>query len=432
MIQRNRLNADIARRYDLLQHAFSKFSNDVSERLHKLEDAVRSQDRSQPTSKSKPSFQPPLRSSRDDVTNNASAPLRTPRDDVGNNASASASYGSTQEAGKQFHGITGQINEQFITCRRTKETKNSGARSKRNSEADTINDEIEISGEPSYGHQPQLPGAASTPHLPLPNNPPLTSRTYADAAAKKPALSTTQDQTFVRPKPIYGNKAKEGGNYFKQSNYIKKKIFISTHDIATTSDHITNIVKSITRVAPLSCLQLRTKYDTYVSFCITVTENHFSNILNPQHWEEDFLIMPFEGKSRLRSQTTSANRRDNRLPRDPSPSRDPTPSLIPTPLKASHATASDEVLPPPSSPTNTVVSQATVNPSSTSNQEILTLNAEIENLKRQNQELGLHLANSWDVKSSVGDEDKSDVSSNHSDATSPEERLQLSEIPDQD
>jgi hypothetical protein len=167
MIQRNRLNADIARRYDLLQHSFTKFSNEVSERLLKLEDAVRSHERSKPVSKSTPSSQPPLRSShdRDDVSNNASSPLRPSIDDVANNASDHSCHSSTNEAGKQTHSIVGQINEQFITCRRTNETKNRGARSKRNTETDTVVYEAATNGLANYGHQPQLPGAAATRHF---------------------------------------------------------------------------------------------------------------------------------------------------------------------------------------------------------------------------------------------------------------------------
>jgi hypothetical protein len=106
--------------------------------------------------------------------------------------------------------------------------------------------------------------------------------------------------------------------------------------------------------------------------------------------------------------------------------------LIPTPHTISHVSHSDVTIPPPFTASSAVNSHVSVTPPLTSNQEISNLNAEIDNLKQQNQELELHLANSWDVKSSLDEEDKSDVSSNHSDVTPHGERLQLSEIQDTD
>jgi len=74
-------------------------------------------------------------------------------------------------------------------------------------------------------------------------------------------------------------------------------------------------------VPPLNCTQLKTKYNTYVSFCATVNETHYNQLLNPNKWEDDFLIMPFEGKGRyLNSKTAKPETRTRNHAPSPSPS----------------------------------------------------------------------------------------------------------------
>ena len=117
----------------------------------------------------------------------------------------------------------------------------------------------------------------------------------------------------TRAKPIYGAKHTTRGNAYSQRNFIKKKVFVSTHNVNTTKEYISNTVEEICGSPPVSCVQLRTKYNSYVSFCITVTEASYVLLLDPTQWEEDFLIMPFEGKGRYidrNTKTTTSHPRE--------------------------------------------------------------------------------------------------------------------------
>jgi len=123
--------------------------------------------------------------------------------------------------------------------------------------------------------------------------------TKSKTLAVKETQYPVQNQA-TRVKPIYGAKSTARSNTFSQKNFTKKKIFVSTHNVQTTKEYISNTVEQICGTPPFSCIQVKTRYNSYVSFCITVSEACYTPLLDPLQWEDDFLIMPFEGKRRYR------------------------------------------------------------------------------------------------------------------------------------
>ena len=180
-----------------------------------------------------------------------------------------------------------------------------------------------------------------------------------------------------------------------------KKIFLSTHNTSTTKEYISNIVKEISGNLPIACSQLRTKYDTYVSFCVTVTEANFNLLLDPRHWEEDFLIMPFEGGSKFRSNSQQTRRLN-----------EGTAPAAPVSLPSQPAQTLLSTNPPNASlATNQVTGVTASHLSSPKN----NLDDEISKLKRQNTELEQQLREmqtAWDA------DGESESSSALSDSTS--------------
>lgn len=74
-----------------------------------------------------------------------------------------------------------------------------------------------------------------------------------------------------------------------------RRIFVSKLSPCTTSAQLTAHLSSVD-VTPLSCQRLKTKYDSYSSFCVTVSEDSFQHLADPSLWPKDCLFKPFRGK----------------------------------------------------------------------------------------------------------------------------------------
>jgi hypothetical protein len=160
-------------------------------------------------------------------------------------------------------------------------------------------------------------------------------------------------------------------------------------------------------------------------------------VLNPENWEEDFLIMPFEGKSRYQHKNAPKNQTDNVNSQlvDLNPPSDPTPALTPIPTMDQTLTSTISSKAGSSTQNHNSTSASTVNADANhTNQvtgEAANLQGELDALRRDNRELELQLEHSWDIKSSSSDEeDKSESSSVHSHISPNEDRLHMSDIQD--
>lgn len=74
-----------------------------------------------------------------------------------------------------------------------------------------------------------------------------------------------------------------------------RAIFVSKLSANTTSAQLLAHLSTV-QVTPLSCKRLRTKYDSYSSFCVTVNEECFRRLSDPSMWPKGCLFKPFQGK----------------------------------------------------------------------------------------------------------------------------------------
>ncbi|PNF20526.1 hypothetical protein B7P43_G05329, partial [Cryptotermes secundus] len=96
----------------------------------------------------------------------------------------------------------------------------------------------------------------------------------------------------------------ESGNAEVQWNNIKEcmldtsveAFFVSRFSPEVTADDVHKSLKEQLSLKNLVCTRLRTKFNTYASFHITVTEEEFSLINDVGVWPSGCLIAPYYGK----------------------------------------------------------------------------------------------------------------------------------------
>jgi hypothetical protein len=75
-----------------------------------------------------------------------------------------------------------------------------------------------------------------------------------------------------------------------------KALFVSHFSPKVTADDIFEPLKEQLSRKKLACTKLKTKFSSYSSVLISVTEDEFSLISNPAVWPSDCLIAPYHGK----------------------------------------------------------------------------------------------------------------------------------------
>ena len=313
LIERNRLNADIQKRYEMLQHSFLDFTSMVHNRFNKLETLIKS---ACPEPRSNQAQYPPSSSgiNAHDVINEQCDYLLP--------VTQSTLLPDFNETRKNYSLTHDEVNpiqklRSLTNSNASSTTHLAGSRSGfpnpgNSSDATNVNHDVSsVLASVDTSKQAQVTShLASKQVLSAPVNEKFitTRKTYSEAAKSKPkannplqninqtanAVQTPPKINTTRTKPIYGTKSTNSENVYSQRNFIKKKIFLSTHNVKTTKDYISSTVRDICGSAPFSCVQLRTKYDSYVSFCVTVSEASYNILLDPKQCEEDFLIMPFK------------------------------------------------------------------------------------------------------------------------------------------
>lgn len=74
-----------------------------------------------------------------------------------------------------------------------------------------------------------------------------------------------------------------------------RAIFVSKLSANTTSGQLLAHLSNV-QVTPLSCKRLKTKHDSYSSFCVTVDAECFRRLCDPSMWPKGCLFKPFQGK----------------------------------------------------------------------------------------------------------------------------------------
>lgn len=74
-----------------------------------------------------------------------------------------------------------------------------------------------------------------------------------------------------------------------------KLVFVSKLSPSTTAEQLQAHLSSV-NVAPLFCHRLKTKYETYASFCVGVDDMYFQRLCDPCTWPSDCLFKPFRGR----------------------------------------------------------------------------------------------------------------------------------------
>lgn len=74
-----------------------------------------------------------------------------------------------------------------------------------------------------------------------------------------------------------------------------RAIFVSKLSAKTTSGQLRAHLATVD-VTPVSCKRLKTKHDSYSSFCVTVDGESFERLGDPSLWPKGCLFKPFQGK----------------------------------------------------------------------------------------------------------------------------------------
>jgi hypothetical protein len=75
-----------------------------------------------------------------------------------------------------------------------------------------------------------------------------------------------------------------------------KALFVSRFSPEATGDDVEKFLKEQLRLKKLVCTRLKTKFNTYASFHVEVTDDEFSLINSTDVWPIGCLIAPFYGK----------------------------------------------------------------------------------------------------------------------------------------
>lgn len=77
---------------------------------------------------------------------------------------------------------------------------------------------------------------------------------------------------------------------------LSKALFVSRLDPDTSVTEVLDIIKPVLKAKIASCAKLRTKYTSYASFHISVEDETFEALNNPEVWPEGCLFHQFFGK----------------------------------------------------------------------------------------------------------------------------------------
>jgi hypothetical protein len=83
-----------------------------------------------------------------------------------------------------------------------------------------------------------------------------------------------------------------------------KRIFVSRLETTTTENFLQELIKSEMQL-DVNCIRLKTKYDTYASFCIETSEENYEALMAPEAWDEGVLLFPFYGRPNNLSKKTA-------------------------------------------------------------------------------------------------------------------------------
>lgn len=100
--------------------------------------------------------------------------------------------------------------------------------------------------------------------------------------------STPQDASV--PRPIVGKKT--GGDNRLRAATKRSWVFVSRLDTSVTKENLELYLKN-SKVEDFVCLELETKYDTYKSFKIGVSDISFEKIMDPEFWDEGILVKEY-------------------------------------------------------------------------------------------------------------------------------------------
>lgn len=81
----------------------------------------------------------------------------------------------------------------------------------------------------------------------------------------------------------------------KRPKPAHKVMLVSKLCPSPTAEQLQAHLSSVS-VAPLFCRRLRTRYNTYASFCVGVDDQGFQRLTDPCMWPADCLFKPFRGK----------------------------------------------------------------------------------------------------------------------------------------
>ncbi|XP_070532996.1 uncharacterized protein [Ptychodera flava] len=135
-------------------------------------------------------------------------------------------------------------------------------------------------------------------------------RSYADAVAdsQKKDDKLTNDRVGDRRSPATTTKelirpADSGRSKFilgkRQHTGLqtaatqRKRVFVSRLRPETDTEHLVRYIRETMRIDTIDCDKLKTKYDSYASFCIAVRPDNFESLMNPDVWPEGVLIRKF-------------------------------------------------------------------------------------------------------------------------------------------
>ena len=102
----------------------------------------------------------------------------------------------------------------------------------------------------------------------------------------------------LKPKKLYEGKLKGSKLISVAKPFKPAEVFISRLKPDTSTLEIESFAKTqFSHAISISCTKLKTKYDSYSSFHITLTGITFSEFVNSENWSEGVLVKRFFEKS---------------------------------------------------------------------------------------------------------------------------------------
>ena len=129
---------------------------------------------------------------------------------------------------------------------------------------------------------------------------------------QNPKVVSRQVTASTSSNPPKDNRKMAYGTSQNKNNLVcnkKRALFVTRFDPLVTSEDVEEIVKE--QNISVKCTKLRTKYDSYSSFHVEVTESDFQTISNPNVWPNGIMIGPFYGKLRDSSVLKDRNVEEN-------------------------------------------------------------------------------------------------------------------------